>query len=338
MHTWTTHANRATNSPYTVYNGVTSLGTVRLNQEMAPNDRTDAGVNWEDLGSGFIITGTTLVVKLTDDANEYVIADGIRIELIGSPLLAAGGPVTGGTVGLLNTAQLQPIVTAAIARLGQQGFDTQLLSTVVFSITDLPGSILGLASPQGISIDVNAAGHGWFVDTTPQDDREFTEGAAPASMMDLLSVVMHELGHTAGLEDHYDADHADDLMAGYLQAGTRHDVGSEHAGSEHTSSPLVTTVPVAVRRVDLFAVSDTADKDISRYAGLQQTVNRLNIERVTRPKTTASVTAETGGADMRQWLGLMTDGDTDNRDLSPAALDQLFLSLLDPDSEFDLNF
>ena len=34
----------------------------------------------------------------------------------------------------------------------------------------------------------------------------------------------------------------------------------------------------------------------------------------------------------------MTGADTDNRDLSPAALGQLFLSLLDPSSEFDLNF
>ena len=100
----------------------------------------DAGANWKDLGSAFTITGTTLVVKLSDDANEYVIADGVRIERVGSLLVADGGAITDMDAGLLTTAQLQPIVTAAIARLGQQGFDMQLLSTVVFSIADRTGT------------------------------------------------------------------------------------------------------------------------------------------------------------------------------------------------------
>jgi hypothetical protein len=32
---------------------------------------------------------------------------------------------------------------------------------------------------------------------------------------------MHELGHVAGLEDLHDADAADDLMYGWLDAGVR---------------------------------------------------------------------------------------------------------------------
>jgi len=39
--------------------------------------------------------------------------------------------------------------------------------------------------------------------------------------MDLLSVVMHELGHTAGLEDIYDIESEDDLMYAWLEAGER---------------------------------------------------------------------------------------------------------------------
>ncbi len=275
---WTTLANRATNAPYTVFDGVTNRGTVRLNQELAPNDRVDAGGNWEDLGGTWTITGNTLVVKLTNDANEYVIADGVRIERVGSPLLAAGDPLTGTNAGPLTSPQLQPIVAEAIARLGQLGFDTQQLSTVVFSIADLPGAILGLATPQAVSIDVNAASHGWFVDTTPHDDREFADGASAPSTMDLLSVVMHELGHTAGLADLYD--HADDLISGLLQAGTRRDVSSEHAGSEHTSSQQVPAVPVVAHTVDLFAARDATDTDVSRSAALQQSVSRLSTEPV----------------------------------------------------------
>jgi hypothetical protein len=77
--TWSPHSNRATNAPYMVLDGSSALATVRINQEQSPNDRTDAGVSWEDLGV-FTITSNTLAVKLSDDANEYVIADGVRIE------------------------------------------------------------------------------------------------------------------------------------------------------------------------------------------------------------------------------------------------------------------
>jgi len=232
---------------------------------------------------------------------------------------------------------LRPILAEAIARLGQQGIDAQLLSMVAFSIDDLPGSILGLARPQAISIDVNAAGHGWFVDTSPHDDREFAEGTVPGSTMDLLSVVMHELGHAAGLADHYDHDHADDLMFGLLQPGTRRGVGSEHIDTEHVPSLQITAMPVMAPVVDLFAVRD-AIADVSRYVSPGQSVSSLSGNQLGRATATVSSAAEIGGSDMRQGLGLMTAGDADNRDLSEAAIDQLFLGLLGPDSQFDLNF
>ena len=87
--TWSTHANRATNAPFSVYNGTplpaNLLGTTLVNQEQAPGDFTASGVGWRDLRTTggadvFTITGGTLTVRLTDNANEYVIADAIRIE------------------------------------------------------------------------------------------------------------------------------------------------------------------------------------------------------------------------------------------------------------------
>jgi hypothetical protein len=63
--------------------GSTVLATVDVNQELAPNDFTDAGVWWEDLGGPYNLTGTTLVVRLSDDANEFVIADAVRIVRVG---------------------------------------------------------------------------------------------------------------------------------------------------------------------------------------------------------------------------------------------------------------
>jgi hypothetical protein len=81
--TWVSHSNRATNAPYTVYDGEDALGTVRLNQKVAPGDFQEVGAWWEDLGSSFAITSGTLAVTLTDDVDGYVIADAVRIERVG---------------------------------------------------------------------------------------------------------------------------------------------------------------------------------------------------------------------------------------------------------------
>jgi hypothetical protein len=88
---WHPQGNRATNSPFTIWDGVTQVGGVAINQELAPNDFSDAGVSWEDLGGPHTIAGNTLIVKLSDLANEYVIADAIRIERLGPASLSDSG-------------------------------------------------------------------------------------------------------------------------------------------------------------------------------------------------------------------------------------------------------
>jgi hypothetical protein len=81
--TWVSHSNRASNAPYTLLDGSRVLGSARINQELAPADFSDAGVDWKDLGGVVSVIGNTLVVQLSNDANEYVIADAIRIERVG---------------------------------------------------------------------------------------------------------------------------------------------------------------------------------------------------------------------------------------------------------------
>lgn len=76
--TWSPYANRATNAPYTVLDGATPLGTVPVNQQLAPADFTDQGVGWKTLGT-FTVAGNTLVVTLSNNANGYVIADAVEI-------------------------------------------------------------------------------------------------------------------------------------------------------------------------------------------------------------------------------------------------------------------
>jgi hypothetical protein len=80
--TWTALGNHATNAPYTVLDGSTPLGTVLVNQQVAPSSFSDQGGEWQDLGT-FTVTGNQLVVQLTDNGNGYIIADAIRIQRLG---------------------------------------------------------------------------------------------------------------------------------------------------------------------------------------------------------------------------------------------------------------
>ncbi len=86
--TWIAHSNRATDAPFTVYNGTSMdplIQTVDIDQQAAPNDFTANGSFWEELPGVFTITGSTLTVQLTDDANGYVIADAVRIQRLVDP-------------------------------------------------------------------------------------------------------------------------------------------------------------------------------------------------------------------------------------------------------------
>ncbi len=155
--------------------------------------------------------------------------------LLGSPtsLRAAGGevPAPNGVVSL-SEEDLQPMIAAALAQLNDAGLGIDFW-VVDFVIADLPGSRLGLAESDTIYLDHDAAGYGWFVDATPSDNEEFGPVAADGELravdpravdrIDLLTVVLHELGHTLGLED---LDFADRLMSGTLQPGVRRVAGA----------------------------------------------------------------------------------------------------------------
>ncbi len=82
--TWSEYINRATNSPFTVLDGGTALATVLINQQLAPNDFSAAGAVWEDLGGPYTVAGSSLVVRLADNANGNLIADAVRVERLGA--------------------------------------------------------------------------------------------------------------------------------------------------------------------------------------------------------------------------------------------------------------
>ena len=108
----------------------------------------------------------------------------------------------------LNQGALAWMVQAALARweeAGISGEDLMRLRQATFEVADLPGQQLAAATSSSVRIDETAAGYGWYSDLSPLEDSEFdvpvldrelqtTEFSPAVGRMDLLTVVMRELG------------------------------------------------------------------------------------------------------------------------------------------------
>ncbi|MBX7168557.1 MAG: hypothetical protein K1X74_19625 [Pirellulales bacterium] len=155
------------------------------------------------------------------------------------PLLAAETPLASmpGTP-TLSTAQAQALIGSAVGTWLAAGLDPTAaarLSAVAVSVRNLGGGQLGLVEDGAIVLDDDGAGHGWFLDSTPGEDEEFSwldgaraalSDAAAADRYDLLTVLNHELGHILGLDDEPAQGPTSDLMAELLGLGVRRTPGS----------------------------------------------------------------------------------------------------------------
>ncbi len=155
------------------------------------------------------------------------------------------GPLTADAVGAgsnaLDDTQLAAIRAEAAARwvgaveAGRQQAVQDRLDSLDLKIVDLAGGALAETSGLTVAIDRDAAGNGWYVDTTldaQTADDEF--GSNPPAGFDLLTVLMHEFGHALGLADS-DADGV--LMSDTLAPQTRLQISvtSEEASTLPTS-------------------------------------------------------------------------------------------------------
>jgi hypothetical protein len=178
--------------------------------------------------------------KVSDGVAESNVAT-VTLEVYGGqPLMLDAPPVVTPPCGCgSKTKGVSPPPVAIVAekaldRWAQAGVDQETLSalaaSIVVEVIDLPGSTLGMVASDGrVLIDINAAGHGWFIDATPQTDEEFERivsrsqreatGGAAMERADLLSVVMHEIGHALGLE--HDHGNATNVMNDTIGLGTR---------------------------------------------------------------------------------------------------------------------
>jgi hypothetical protein len=208
----------------------------------------DVGLLAEDGAASF----DSFTVKSND-------ADLAPVDLIpleeGSLVAADGAAEAGAPAATLTQDELNAIAEVAISNWRDAlGEDARLgaLSGLRFAVTDLPGAELGHEEGGTITLDADAAGYGWFVDTTPYDSGEFalrtdddvltaTEGSAAFGAMDLLTAVSHEIGHALGFT------HDDGLavMHDELGTGVRYelDAGSAAARPAPAAAPSAPSAP-----------------------------------------------------------------------------------------------
>ena len=189
----------------------------------------------------------------------------------GANLTAAAAPVELLEAdGILTYEQLAPIVEEAINRWSASELVTGRginLDQVAFTVVDLEGDALGEAAGDVVYIDSTAAGYGWFVDTTPSWQEEYLEldnhqliaesTSVAYGRMDLLTVVMHELGHVIGLEDIDPEDYPGELMAGALRPGQRRLIGS--ADELASSSVIHNFASLSGLNITTYTVDSLAD-------------------------------------------------------------------------------
>jgi len=95
---------------------------------------------------------------------------------------------------------------------------------------DLPGDVLAQAQKTQITVDHDAAGFGWFVDSAMPQDRPVEplhsvpladESNVAFEGVDLLTTLLHELGHVLGLGHSITPQDMDGVMADRLPPGVR---------------------------------------------------------------------------------------------------------------------
>ena len=172
---------------------------------------------------------------LTENKIELAKKNRVQVAQLGPNQAGASLPLSD-AVGLLNVAK--EIWIAA-------GVDPQAIQLASVKVGKLPPGVAALSSGDQIMVSDNACGWGWFVDKRPMDQVEFADNSGVQSAssdeqsrgkLDLLTVLLHELGHVAGLVH---SEGPDQLMSAVIEPGVRKLPSIELLGRVNEASQAV---------------------------------------------------------------------------------------------------
>tara|TARA_R110002072_G_scaffold243821_2_gene403150 strand:- start:147970 stop:171135 length:23166 start_codon:yes stop_codon:yes gene_type:complete len=281
--TWFAQAFAQTQAEYRIYDGTTAgtlLGTVFVDQHVDPSisevsvgtptnfvpgtSFMASGATWLELGE-FAFGSGTVTVQLVNSQGRIAIADAVRFSAPGTLDAEDIGPALPVEPDLMQE-NLPAIFDAALniwEASGQATAEQMAQLRLVYPvITDLSLTQVGQLSGGVLSLDFNAAGHGWFVDPTPNDNSEFNTLASLTQRnaggnshavgdIDLLTVVLHELGHVLDKPDLDPVSNPTDLMANTLPTGVRRLPESVNATTSTASGDVVVDLPATDGHVDV---------------------------------------------------------------------------------------
>ena len=135
----------------------------------------------------------------------------------------------------LTEGEVTAMAQAAIGRWAEAGLSattTAKLQGLTFEIADLPAGQLAVTRGSKITLDVTAAGYGWYFDSEPSNDNEFavpvldkelqtTDTSAADNRIDLLTVLMRQLGSQINFGKSTLSGPPATLMENTLSPGTR---------------------------------------------------------------------------------------------------------------------
>ncbi|MDH3460875.1 MAG: polymorphic toxin-type HINT domain-containing protein, partial [Burkholderiaceae bacterium] len=156
-----------------------------------------------------------------DVANEFLSID----DALHQDVAASGSALA---VAELTLADLLSVLPVAKQYWLDAGASASAVDNARIGIGTLATGAAALTQGLQVTLSIDGAGWGWFVDPTPLTNEEFESsstalgldapaGSLAADKLDLLTVLIHELGHVLGVENRQ----ADDVMTRVLDPGER---------------------------------------------------------------------------------------------------------------------
>ncbi len=162
-------------------------------------------------------TRTVYNLEVANNHTYYVGLEGLWVHNTSSPsqtLLQTARDIANG-ITPISDHQLQSMYQVAKQYWLDAGATIEQMANIRLTLGQLSDDALATTEGKLITLSPNAAGWGWFVDTTPNLNDEFTlgknsyqanTGGEAEHKIDLLTVLIHEIGNVLGISHRTDGD------------------------------------------------------------------------------------------------------------------------------------